>query len=203
MVTHTGWITILKHIFTNQFMRKLLQLTVISTMLGVTALTAQSQVAAPVAAVRPIELGIDAGIGFRLNDPNYTIIGIPAQSLRMGFYISDNMSIEPAISLNVVSGSGSTITTYSGSLGVLRHFVSNRGIGSGIYVRPFVGFSGVSGLGTSDAQANIGFGFGSKIPFANRLATRLETNFQHIFASGENDDGNVLGVSIGVSFFTR
>ena len=64
------------------------------------------------------------------------------------------------------------------------------------------GFTGVSG-GGSDTQARIGVGLGTKIPFADRLATRLELNYGHAFSSSNSTGGNEIGASIGLSFFTR
>jgi hypothetical protein len=177
-------------------MRKYLGLIALTTLFAATTSQAQS-------AVRPVELGVDAGVGFRLSEPNFTTIGIPAQSLRVGFYISDKTSIEPSLSLNVLSGNGQSLTTYNVDVGMLWHFASRHGIGSGMYVRPFLGLTGFNGLGESDTQADMGTGFGIKIPFANRLATRGEINFTHFFESGGASSANELGVLVGFSFFTR
>jgi hypothetical protein len=46
-----------------------------------------------------------------------------------------------------------------------------------------------------------GAGFGLKLPFADRrLATRMEANDSHGFSGGGS---NLIGVLIGLSFFTR
>jgi hypothetical protein len=42
-----------------------------------------------------------------------------------------------------------------------------------------------------------------KIPFAERLATRIEVNYVHGFSSDMGDGNNQLASSIGLSFFTR
>ena len=150
-----------------------------------------------------VELGIDAVITSTVgSSPNYTTVSIPDAQFRVGFFVSNDLSIEPRIGIMSVSGGGSTYTTYNGELGLLYHFVPGERPGTGVYVRPFAGFTGVS-AGGSDTHARIGVGLGTKIPFADRLATRLELNYGHVFSTNNSDGGNQIGASIGLSFFTR
>jgi hypothetical protein len=47
----------------------------------------------------------------------------------------------------------------------------------------------------------MGLGVGLKIPFSDRrLATRMEANYSHGFSNGGS---NLIGLLIGLSFFTR
>jgi hypothetical protein len=167
--------------------------------LAATAATAGAQSSA----TRPVELGIDAEVASTVgSSPNFTTVAIPAGVFRIGFFVSNDLSIEPRVAINSVSGGGSTFTTYRGELGLLYHFLPGERIGSGVYLRPFAGFMGQSGSG-SDTQADLGIGLGTKIPFTDRLATRLEANYLHTFSSGSSTGGNQIGASIGLSFFTR
>ena len=69
-------------------------------------------------------------------------------------------------------------------------------------MRPFLGVSGINVPGPNDSHSGYaGVGFGLKLPFADRrLATRMEANYAHGFSGGGS---NLIGVLIGLSFFTR
>ncbi len=166
---------------------------------GMSASTASAQSAS--ASANPIELGIDAGIGRTLGSDGVTMVSIPNGEFRVGFFVSNRLSIEPRINVVSVSGSGSTYTEYGGDVGILYH-VSNNRVGIGPYVRPFVGLTGESG-GGSYTQAEAGVGVGTKIPIADRLAVRLEGAYNHEFSSGQYGSANELAVLFGLSFFTH
>lgn len=161
-------------------------------------------------AQRPIELGIDAGVSIGLGDNSVTVINIPAQAFRVGFFFDDNMSLEPKLALNTITGSGDTFTSYLFELGLLYHFYRDRegygrrvypppGLRSAFYVRPFVGIVGTSD-GDSNADAILGAGVGIKVPLVSRLASRFEANFAHRFGDASQ---NEIGLLAGLSFFTR
>jgi len=167
------------------------------------ALAATSAGAQTTQSANPVELGIDAVIASTVgSSPNYTQVSIPDAVFRVGFFVSNDLSIEPRVGISSISGGGSTFTSYNGELGLLYHFIPGERPGAGVYVRPFAGFTGTSG-GGNDTQARIGVGLGTKIPFADRLATRLELNYGHAFSTDNNTGGNEIGASIGLSFFTR
>ena len=152
------------------------------------------------AVARPLELGIDAGLTVGLDDPRVTVVSLPAQSFRAGWFISDKLSIEPKFSFNSVSGGGASFTTYALEVGSLYHHGGYRA-GSGLYARPFAGIAGIGGDAGSDSNGYLGGGIGAKIPFANRrLATRVEGNLAHVFGA---TGGTGLGILFGLSFFTR
>jgi hypothetical protein len=148
-----------------------------------------------------IELGIDGGITFGLDDPKVTVVGLPLQSFRLGYFLSPNVEIEPRFGISSISSGGNSATIYVLEAGLLFQPSGDR-VGNGLYLRPFAGFSGVSVSGPGDSNSgHAGVGLGVKLPFADRrLATRLETNFTHGFSGGGS---NAIGVLIGLSFFTR
>jgi hypothetical protein len=146
------------------------------------------------------ELGVDAGLVFTLDDPKTTTFQLPIQSIRMGFYMSPVVSLEPSLSLNHTSVSGGSFTTYGVGLGLLYHFEPSRTVNQ-FYVRPFIGLDGISGDLGSHSAFTFGGGFGVKMPVANRFATRLEANFAHSSSSGTSQ--NAIGLLAGLSVYTR
>lgn len=154
----------------------------------------------------PVELGIDGSVNYvkESGGSNLTTVSIPDMSLRVGFFVSDNVSVEPRVALASYSGGGSSsYTVYSAALGLLLHANANRSE-TVPYLRPFVGISGDSGGGSSSSsQAVAGAGVGVKIPMMDRLATRLEANYAHAFSSSQVPSSNQFGASFGLSFFTR
>jgi hypothetical protein len=174
--------------------------------LGVTALALTAPAASAQRGSRgssgPVELGIDAGVTFGLDAPRLTVVALPAQDFRLGYFLNDKLEIEPRFSLNSLHSAGATLTTYAFELGLLLMPSGDR-IGNGFYLRPFLGVAGisVSGGGGSNNSGYAGAGFGLKIPFADRrLATRLEANYAHGFSNGGS---NQIGLALGLSFFTR
>src|SRR4051812_24039495 len=157
-------------------MRRLLSLAALS-ILAVSA-SASAQRSGSMSNPSP-EIGLDAAITFGLGDANGTTIAIPAQSLRMGFFVSPQLSIEPSFGLTSLSGGGTTVTTYQVGVGALYHFSPSRAANQ-FYVRPFIDIVGASVTGGgSDSQALFGVGGGIKIPLRDRIASRFEANFQH------------------------
>ena len=142
------------------------------------------------------EIGIDAGITFGLGTPSVTTIAIPAQQIRMGFFVSPALSIEPTFGLQSVSGGGATFTVYNIGAGALYHFSPSRAANQ-FYVRPFLNVVGTSGGGTSNSTAVFGIGGGLKVPLRDRIASRFEANFAH------GDGDNAIGLLAGLSFYTR
>src|SRR5687767_6084747 len=68
---------------------------------------------------RPIELGIDGGIFFGLDDPSFTVVALPIQSFRVGFHMTNKVAIEPAFQLTSVRVSGASATDYAFQVGLL------------------------------------------------------------------------------------
>ena len=159
---------------------------------------------------RPVELGIDAGATIGLGDNSVTIVDIPAQAFRAGFYMDDRISLEPKLGLTTISGQGDTFTSYIAELGLLYHFYRSLmrtdvmypdgSPLSAFYVRPFVGLIGASGGDNSTTNGRVGAGLGMKVPLVSRLASRFEANFAHIFGDFSS---NQIGLLAGLSFFTR
>jgi hypothetical protein len=173
---------------------------------------AHAQAAGP----RPIELGIDAALRYRsADDANLTSFDVPIPSVRVGFFLSDQLSLEPfgRIGWQRVSiedpfpgqDDSDSFTTYDLGVGALFHFSPDR-TRSQPYVRPFLGLSGFSGGGGDDdsaSQLSFGAGIGLKMPVADRLGWRIEANYTRLGEDEPFEAGNVFGIQFGLSFFTR
>jgi hypothetical protein len=151
------------------------------------------------AQARPIELGIDAAVQVFLEDPRVTLVSIPVQQVRVGFFTSPTVSVEPTLAINVLRVEGFNVTQIGLGLGVLFHTSPDR-TRPQTYFRPFFGVNSLSGGGESDSAGLLGIGAGIKSPFLPRLAGRFEGFLEHHF-----DDGGVtsIGVMFGLSFFPR
>lgn len=153
---------------------------------------------------RPIELGIDA---FRLdldfNGSTVTTITVPAQSFRAGFFVSDNVSMEPRLSVNFLTVDQFSTTTLDLGFGVPIHFSPDERTRSRGFVRPVASWRFVDIDGTSASQAALGVGIGVKIPLLTQIAIRLEAILTHGFENDDFASTNEIGASFGFSFFTR
>jgi outer membrane protein with beta-barrel domain len=149
----------------------------------------------------PMELGIDGGVSFGLDNPKVTVVGLPVQTFRVGFPMTDRLAVEPRLSINSIHAGGGSFTTYALEVGLVYSPSGDR-VGNGLYGRPFIGVAGVNTSGPGDdSNAYMGLGIGLKIPFADRrLATRMEANYAHGFGTPST---NAIGLLIGLSFFTR
>lgn len=142
------------------------------------------------------EFGIDAGFAFGLGDENTVSIGLPA-SVRVGFFTSPSLSIEPYGGLTYEDTGESDATTINIGTGLLYHFLPPR-TSSTLYLRPFVDLLYVSGV-EDDTRVGIGAGIGYKSSWRERFGTRLEVNFGYRSNPGES----LLGALAGLSFYTN
>jgi hypothetical protein len=183
-------------------MRRVLSFAALSLIaIASTASAQRTTRSSSMASVNPSpELGVDAGLQFTLDDPKTTSFQIPIQGIRVGFFLSPEISLEPSLRLNYTSFDGGHLTTYGLGLGMLYHFSTSRAANQ-MYVRPFIGLDGISGDGGSDSAFSFGAGFGVKVPVGNRFATRWEANFSH--ASNDGATQNAIGLLAGLSVYTR
>ena len=189
--------------------------TLLSAAVAVVALastaSAQRRGPAPMAAATPgVELGMDAALSFGMGAPagssNVTLFQAPVPSIRAGFYLSPELSIEPSLGLQYASANGGSSTDYMLGLGALYHFSTNRAENQ-FYVRPFVNFqsSSLSGGGTSTSATGtqFGAGVGIKMPMADRFATRFEANIAHNSNHNFDNSDNRIGILAGISYYTH
>jgi hypothetical protein len=180
-------------------MRRLLSFAALSILtLGASA---SAQRAGSMASPSP-EVGMDAGILFRLTSPSVTTLAIPMPLVRMGFFVSPVLSIEPSLGISSFSGGGLSGTDYTVGVGALYHFSPSRAANQ-FYVRPFLSINGSSGDAGSGSSVAFGVGGGLKIPLRDRIATRLEANFAHDGGRNGGGSSDMLGLLAGLSVYTR
>ena len=161
-----------------------------------------------VAQSRPVEIGFDTGLVLSITSDkdgweywNTTEIAVPLQSIRVGFFVSDRVSIEPSVSFSYTDFGDESLTTLGLGAGVLYHFTDDA-------TQPRFYIGGGAALGMIDVvdetetQFAVGVGLGVKLPIANRMAVRLEGQYNRRFESDLLPGANVIGITVGFSFFT-
>jgi hypothetical protein len=150
------------------------------------------------------EVGVDAGVTFGLGTPSTTSVDIPVQRIRMGFFVSPVLSIEPSLALSSTSfgGGGGSLTAYDIGVAALYHFSPSRMMRQ-FYVRPFIDFLGQPKGLTNGTDSGIAFGggLGAKFPINDRFSSRFEGNLAHASIAGASE--NSIGLLAGVSVYTH
>ena len=180
--------------------------------LGVSGVIPNGLGAQRTGAKRPIELGVDGALAYESGDRvKATTLTLPVSRFRAGFFLSDAVSFEPAVSLQYqrvtfedLTGDDETRsgTLYDFNFGLLFHFSTDRTQGQ-TFIRPFVGLRGSSGDGDSGSQGSFGLALGVKKPFVSRLAGRFEVGFAHATDDDDFPSSNQIFLAFGLSFFTR
>lgn len=159
--------------------------------------------ATPAAAQRGVELGLDGNISRTSSDGgDVTDINIPLSRARVGFYLSDLVSIEPSLSLTYLDTDLGSLTSMALGGGFLYHFNGDRA-----RARPFVeGNVQLNYLDVGDESATqfaFGGGVGVKTPMADQFDLRLEAFLQHALETDDFFSSTTFGVLFGFSFYTR
>ena len=165
--------------------------------LAVAATSAQAQ--------NPVEVGIDAQIGFGLDDQG-TSISIPAQKIRAGFMLTPVMTIEPSLGFYRLSNDGSSISSTAVDVSLLYHFSPSRTVRQ-FYLRPVIGLQRASfsndaaDISEANTDLNIGIAGGMKIPLMDRVGARFEAEFRNYMTDPEST--SAFNLNFGLSYFTR
>jgi hypothetical protein len=182
-------------------MRRVLSFVALSLVAIASTASAQRTTRGSMTSANPSpEIGVDAGVIFTLDDPKATSFQLPIQGIRMGFYLSPAVSIEPSLRFNHNSIGDVSTTDYGLGLGLLYHFSTSR-MANQLYVRPFIGLDGTSGDLGSNSTFSFGGGFGVKMPIGNRFASRFEANLTHFSDDGTSQ--NAIGLLAGLSVYTH
>jgi hypothetical protein len=164
------------------------------------AATAQRPAATPVTG--SWELGMDMDFGIGLTDRKSFFIDIPAGLVRAGYFVSDVLSLEPALAFNSVAQQNQTgFSRWMLQLGALYHFAPDRAQMQ-MFVHPALGFSG--GSGGARTATHLAFGVGVKQPMLDgRLATRLQVGLDHRVRSGPVASATSIIAFLGWSLYTN
>jgi hypothetical protein len=150
----------------------------------------------------PVEFGVDAAVTF-FTDPNFTVVSLPLREVRLGFFATPSVELEPRLGLVSSSGGGTHSTDLEFGFGLLYHFTPSRAEAQP-YVRPFVQVESRSSSGSRSATATtLGVGLGAKLPIHPRFSIRPEINFGHTFENDLVGAGNTIQLLLGVSAFSR
>src|SRR5215204_3777627 len=150
----------------------------------------------------PIEFGADAGVT-ALFDPSVIVLDVPVSAVRVGYFVTPRLELEPRLNLTVAKGGGDTFTQAELTLGVLYHLTPSYSQ-SQTYFRPFASFSSTKFSGSDGASAvTAGIGLGVKKPIGTRFAFRPELNFAHTFADDDVEDESRVQLLVGFSVYSH
>lgn len=150
-----------------------------------------------------IELGVDTGLNFTDPDGGETVtsLSIPSQRIRVGGFISDNISLESSLSLNLVDVTTTNFTTqFTGGVGL---HLPPAPMSTRVFVSPFGALRIVDAGAVSDVQLGLGGRFGLKIPAGEVLGVRVEGSYTRAVETDELPGTDNFGVTVGLSFFLR
>jgi len=155
-----------------------------------------------------VEIGFDTGLSLTmpsdtdfLDYDNVTSINVPQQSIRVGFFVSDQLSVEPAVGFSWLDAGGESLTQLALAGRVLYHF-SPDPTRPRFYLGGGAGFTLIDVADDQETQFGVGGGLGVKLPIADRMAIRLEGSFSRYFETDQLPATSVIGVVVGFSFFT-
>ena len=154
-----------------------------------------------------IELGLDA-LSYRGEifsafgrTATRTILSVPVKTFRIGYFLGDQVMVEPRISFDFIKVEDEdALTLGTLSLGVLYHFTPERQSGQ-LYLRPVGSISFVNVSDQTASQVFLGVGFGFKLPMVGQLVPRSELVYAHGFDNDDFATVNSLAAVFGFSFF--
>lgn len=134
-----------------------------------------------------------------------SLFAVPMQSVRVGFYVQDAVSLEPRLGITRVSADGgSSETQLRASLAGL-YFLGEAGQGdSRVFLSVVSGLDyGKIAVGEADAstvQLRVGTGAGILLPIQDRLFLRTSLEYHRSFESRKALAANHLVIAVGFSF---
>jgi hypothetical protein len=159
-----------------------------------------AQVRSPELTVGVASIGMETYDG----DETYTQLYLPASLLRLAFYMSPGVAIEPTVSINYWSGEGASFSAIG--LGAFVPFYFNKDQGAtGFYAAPGLGIFLFGGDDPDDKGSQIWFAAeaGKKFRMGPNAALRVAAQF---YQELENDDFiefRNIGVLAGLSVFLK
>jgi opacity protein-like surface antigen len=176
------------------------------------ALLALALMSAPVDAQQGTwELGVDGGFAltsFDGADDNLLNVSLPFGHFRAGYFVTNQLSIEPMLTFQRNSAGDDSFSTTSLVASGLYHFTADR-VQRQFYLQAGAGLDhargSFNGESESATQWLVGGGAGVKIPVMDQLSVRLGLLYLHRL---ENEDdfmpsANQFSGQIGVSLFSH
>ena len=173
-----------------------------ASLVAILLLTVAPRLRAQVSAT-PIEFGGDAAVTV-LFDPSAVVLNLPVSEIRVGFFVTPRLELEPRLNLIVAKGDdGDTFTETHFTFGALFHLEPARS-SARTYFRPFASVASTKFSGSDGTTAvALGVGLGVKRPIGNRFAFRPELNFAHTFARDNVEDESRVQLLLGFSVFSH
>jgi opacity protein-like surface antigen len=156
------------------------------------------------------ELGVDMAFSYETESELFgimlpgggsaeSIVG-PQGAVRIGFFLSDAVSLEPATSFNLLSGDSETLTVWAFALKLQYHFNADPG-----RARPYLGigptFTLVDLGGESSSQFGLTGELGVKLPINEHVGARLAASYTRGFENDDFGSRNILAAVFGISVF--
>jgi hypothetical protein len=152
-----------------------------------------------------VEIGFDAGLtSTRIDGSDLTVVqtDIPVQRLRLGFFVSPGVQIEPSIGYSRVEFDGVGQTTLQVGTDLVFH------IGQNPYAPQLYVAGGPSLLRTDfgageETQVGVGGDVGLKVPVGGWMALRLGVGYTRWLESDTLLGADEVGAFFGFSVFTH
>jgi hypothetical protein len=130
---------------------------------------------------------------------NVTSFNFPAGHVRVGVFVTPEVSLEPRLGFNHASTGGESISSTEMMVSGYYHFPAISRSRSA-FVRLGTGATIVSGGSYNDTQMLLDTGVGLKLPTRDNLLFRLEAFIGRSFESDAAPAATRLGASFGVSW---
>lgn len=143
---------------------------------------------------RPMEFRVDF-FSLETSDGN-TVINLEFPgSFALGFFLSPQFAIEPAVSFTNVSDDDVDGTIYG--VGLFLPFYAKADHGkSGLFIAPGIAFLG--GSGDFDIDSNVDYGI--DLGFKNPIRDKISARFALTLRDGDSYDKAAVGATFGLTF---
>jgi hypothetical protein len=129
---------------------------------------------------------------------SYWLVRVPASAFRVGYFVTDRVSLETAVQLEYNSAIRDEPNTSGGvALGGQYHFP----VGASRQTLLYLGVNGSWSQAMDMPQFSVAGEVGSKVPVAGRLALRVAAGVERAFETGKLTGQTAFGLTVGFSFF--
>jgi len=133
---------------------------------------------------------------------NVTTFNLPASQVRLGVFVTPQVSIEPRLGVTYGASGGESVSGTQAQVSAYYHFPEMRGQRAA-FLRFGVGASILSSSNVSDTQMLIDAGVGLKFPVRDQLLLRVEAFGGRSFESDASRAATRLGTAFGFSWFSQ
>jgi hypothetical protein len=165
-------------------------------LLAATVLVAAVSAAAE-AQDRQVEVRLDL-VSLQTSDGTTLVqLGFPG-AVAVGFYMNDNLALEPQLSLNFISSDAGDGGFHSLGLFAPYYFKGDGGK-TGLFLSPGLLLRKGTGDLDTDTQLDYGIDLGLKMAMRDRISSRLALTFR----DGDSTNEAIIGATFGIGIFFR